>query len=174
MATDPQQQPIQGGIDPVTGQSVASSDGQPPTQPQGQQPPEQPPPPQPQQQVTVSASPEGAPVPVNVEASPASNPEYGGEAIRRIEQQPQVETGAERKEAKPQPQQQPVQPQQKAKTPPKPPGAKTPKLFGYKVPQQIAMNLRKVSDLKGKGDPGDARTWMYVFLDRLIRKQSRS
>jgi len=128
---------------------------------------------QPSQQVQgqpISVGTPEAPVPVQSEAAPQA-PEYGGEAIKRIEQQAQPETGAEQKEFRPQS----PQPQQPAKSQPAPalptqPDA--PSFFGYKVPPQLLANPQAIMEQSGKGSTKEARTWLIVFLERMLRKQS--
>lgn len=144
--------PVQ--YDPVTGTPLA----QPAQQTQIQQPP----------QYASTGVPE-APAQSQAETAPQA-PEYGNEAIRRIEQQAQPEQRAERQET-PRP---PVaQPQKRSQ--PKPQKAETapaPKFYGYSIPPQLASNITMIKQNQGKGDPGNARTWLYVFLDRLLKKQS--
>lgn len=122
-----------------------------------------------QQYSAYQGSPESAPVPLNVE-SPVAQPEYGNEALKRIEQQPESIEAAERKDVR-QPSQQPQQ-NKPVVQPAKLPAITPPKFFGYNVPPKIASNYALIRSQKGKGDPEQARTWLYVFLDRLLKKQT--
>lgn len=126
----------------------------------------------PQQQGYVSTGNPEAPASAPAETAPAA-PEYGNEAIRRIEQQMPNEGGAERKEVRnPVPQQPvPVQKPRPAASPP-PPAGIMPKFYGYKVPPQLATNINAIEAEAGKGDPDQAHTWLIIFLERLLRKQS--
>jgi hypothetical protein len=112
-----------------------------------------------------------APVRAPAEAVPAA-PEYGNEAIRRIEQQMPNEGGAEHKEIRQPVPQQPVPVQQPKPAAPPPPAGITPKFYGYKVPPQLATNIQAIEAQAGKGDPDQAHTWLIIFLERLLRKQS--
>lgn len=186
MATQPPINPQTGQpmqFDPATGQPIQPQQmynpqtGQPIAQQQVQYDPQtgQPiAPQQPQPQTTTVGSPETGPI--QIESSPNSAPErsteYGHEAIRRIEQQPQPEKAAEQMEQRAQPRpQQPQAPAQKPK--PKKTGPEPPSFYGYKVPLNISTNSKLIAEKKGTGDTSDARTWVYMFLDRLLKKQTQ-
>jgi hypothetical protein len=47
-----------------------------------------------------------------------------------------------------------------------------PKIFGYNISTFILNNIAQVSKHKGKGNPKEAKTWVYVLLDRLLKKQT--
>ncbi|KXK26764.1 MAG: hypothetical protein TR69_WS6001000785 [candidate division WS6 bacterium OLB20] len=153
--------------DPQTGQYFDPVSGQPLPNQLAQQPV--------QQGGFAGGSPETGPV--RIESSPNAAPErsieYGNEAIRRIEQQPQPERAAEQQEQRPQPPQQPQAPKPQPK-PAQPKGPEPPSFYGYKIPLQIATNPKLIAEQKEKGgDTGEARTWVYMFLDRLLKKQSQ-
>lgn len=122
-----------------------------------------------------TGTPESAPVPVAPEASSEDNVEYGYEKLRQIENAGIELEKIENKESlnqKPQDelQSEPQQPDPVALVPQvKPEG---PKIFGYYIPPNITSNLSNIRAKKGTGDPQDARTWIYVLLDRLLKKQT--
>jgi len=47
-----------------------------------------------------------------------------------------------------------------------------PRFFGYTVSPQIANNFPLISAQKGRGDSGKSRTWIYVLLDRILKRQT--
>jgi len=112
----------------------------------------------------------------NQEVSKPESVEYGYESIKNLENAPQPIESAERKEkpiAPKQKKQQSIQTKQ-----PKPIKTvpvnrpKQPSFFGYKIPPQIANNTANIIAQKGKGDTAEARTWIYMLLDRLMKKQA--
>jgi len=150
---DPQTgQPVQPQYDPNTGQPI-----------------------QPQRQTATVGSPETGPI--QIETSPDSgteqSTEYGHEAIRKIEQQPNPEQSAEQMEQRAAPRPQQPQQQKPQPKPKKPSGPEPPSFYGYKVPLNISTNPKLIAEKKGTGDPSDSRTWVYMFLDRLLKKQSQ-
>ncbi len=52
-----------------------------------------------------------------------------------------------------------------------PTGVKT-KYFGYNPPPSIANNTDYIQKNAGKGNKAEAKTWLLVFLDRLLKKES--
>jgi len=119
-------------------------------------------------------APESAPTPVVTE-TPSENIEYGYERLRQIENTEAELEKVENKESLNQ------NPQDKLKTETKPqdtpapaPVAKPqgPKVFGYYIPPAITSNLASIRNKKGTGDPQEARTWIFVLLDKLLKKQT--
>jgi len=128
----------------------------------------------PQQQSISVGSPEAGPM---VAASPettSGNVEFGYEKIKQIEQGTESHQGSEKKEVlRPvQPQAPRSKPQPKPKSKPMAQKPQSPKFFGYKVNPQIANNLQLIKKKKGKGKTDDAKTWIYVLLDRILKKQT--
>lgn len=101
-----------------------------------------------------------------VESQPQE--ESGYEQIRRIEKQAEDESGAEQ-----QPVVKPTQPKQinevkqAAKEAPQ---KEQPKYFGYTAPKRITSDKDYIESNVGKGDKKDSKTWLLVFLDRLLKK----
>lgn len=156
----PQDPKVQSQVDPVVG------DGQDPSQANQNQ--VQP------QQVSYD-SPESGPASVAAAESAPASVEYGYESIKKIEQSQEPEQGsAEKKEFSPPIKPSPPQTQQKKQqqAPPPQPAPAGPKFFGYKVPPQFANNFQMIRKKKGKGNPNDARTWVYVLLDRILKKKT--
>lgn len=129
---------------------------------------------QPYSPAAAPVSPEAGPVTEGAAENQPQQTEYGYDVIKKIESQAEQ---IERKEPKPQPQ--PQQPQQQGNKPaagqqaPSAPVQPSPiKLFGYKISPLITNNFKLISNQKGRGDPASARTWIYVLLDRLLRKQT--
>lgn len=120
-------------------------------------------------------SPESAPIPMPKE-KPSESVEYGYEKLKQVETTNENLSQIERKEAKPpQPQDDTqVQPQVQVAAPPTLPTVKSqgPKIFGYYIPPSITSNIQAIRQKKGTGDPQDATTWIYVLLDRLLKKQT--
>ena len=117
-------------------------------------------------------SPEVGPASAQSREGQTLTPEYGYDIIKKIETQAEQ---IERKEAKPQPQ--PPQAPKPLARPQQLPAAAQPqpsplKLFGYKISPLITNNYQLISSQKGKGDPNAARTWIYVLLDRLLKKST--
>ncbi len=46
------------------------------------------------------------------------------------------------------------------------------KYFGYRPAREYLHNVDRIKKQVGKGDPGDTKTWLLVFLDRILRKES--
>jgi hypothetical protein len=116
---------------------------------------------------------ESGPVrPAEKPAESPTPPEYGYDVIRRIENVPGSEQ-MEKKEGKPLVQQPrtPVYQPPAAQQPATPP-VKMPKFFGYTVSPQIANNFGLIKTQKGRGDPKEARTWLYILLDKLLKRQT--
>jgi hypothetical protein len=126
-----------------------------------------------------SGSPESGPARSIPAESNTPAPEYGYEVIKQIEKAAEVER-PEVKEPRPvvpQPAPQPVTElpgadAPKSALPPEKPTLALPKYLGHKIPEELTQNLDAVSSEKGKGDPNLARTAIYFFLDRLLRKQA--
>lgn len=126
-----------------------------------------------QQPVSVSTgSPESAPIPVAPEQSNQSV-EYGYEKLKQLERASENLQQIENKETR-NPQNDDQQ-AEKAKMPvAQIPSAKPqgPKIFGYHIPQAITTNITAIRERKGTGNPDDARTWIYVLLDKLLKRQT--
>jgi len=121
-----------------------------------------------------SGSPESAPIPIPKE-QPAESIEYGYEKLKQVETTNENLSQIERKEAKPPQPQDDTQVQQQVQIPaPALPTVKSqgPKIFGYYIPPSITSNIQAIRQKKGTGDPQDATTWIYVLLDRLLKKQT--
>lgn len=122
-----------------------------------------------------TGTPESAPIPVAPEAPVQGNVEYGYEKLRQIENAGLELEKIENKESLNQKPQDEIQSEPRQQDPPpvvpqvKPPG---PKIFGYYIPANITSNLSNIRAKKGTGDPQDARTWIYVLLDKLLKKQT--
>ena len=120
---------------------------------------------------TTSGTPESAPIPISSE-NQTDNVEYGYEKLKQIENAGLELEKIEQKEtlsrnvndvtARAKQVDQEV-------IPVKPPG---PKIFGYFIPPAITSNIPNIRVRKGSGDPSDAKTWIYVLLDRLLKKQT--
>ena len=127
-----------------------------------------------QQQGPISVgSPESAPMSPTVPESNNTSPEFGYEALKRIEQTPESISDAERKETAPQQRQQPKQqtkPVQKPQPIPQP-KQQGPKVFGYNIPPALLNNFQAISRSRSKGSPKDSSTWVVMLLDRILRKQ---
>ena len=125
------------------------------------------------QPISVSTgSPESAPVPVAPEQSNQSV-EYGYEKLQQIERASENLQQIENKETR-NPQNDDQQSEKAnvpvAQLPPvKPQG---PKIFGYHIPQSITTNISAIRQRKGTGNPQDATTWIYVLLDKLLKRQT--
>jgi hypothetical protein len=120
-------------------------------------------------------NPEGQPIKVEKQADVIKAPEGSQEIQKFQENKPEKIHPAEVKEIKP------VYPQNKQNLPVAPvagpaqpikPVQAAPKFFGYMVSPQIANNYDVISSLKGKGDPKKSRTWIYMLLDRILKKQT--
>ena len=46
------------------------------------------------------------------------------------------------------------------------------KFYGYSVSADIINNFQNILLQKGKGKTNSAKTWLYIFLDRLLKKQA--
>lgn len=120
-------------------------------------------------------TPESAPMPIAPEASTEDSVEYGYEKLKQIENGGMELEKIENKESLSQQPQDEIQTQPKQEVvvpepaPSPPPG---PKIFGYQIPQSISSNLSSLRAKKGTGDPQEGRTWIYVLLDKLLKKQT--
>lgn len=126
-----------------------------------------------QQPISVSSgSPESSPAPMATEQL-NQNVEYGYEKLQQIEKASENLQQVENKEVRnPQNDDQQAEKTQvpvSSLPPTKPQG---PKIFGYHIPQSITTNIAAIRQNKGTGDPNDAKTWIYVLLDRLLKKQT--
>jgi len=128
-------------------------------------------------QISVSGSPESAPAqPAQQESVKA--PEYGFEEAKRIEQAVENANRPEIKEPKPPvAQQQQVVTDNKITEPqkdvtPSKPVLSLPKYLGHKVPEELTNDLESVGSKKGTGDPNLARTAIYFFLDRMLKRRA--
>lgn len=122
--------------------------------------------------VVYSTGPESAPIKISPETPQA--PEQTTEKI--AENKPELNTNSiekrEQKAVYPQNQQTnnshpPVLPVQPIK-----PVQQGPRFYGYKVAPQIANNFALIVQQKGKGKPDESRTWIYMLLDRILKKQA--
>jgi len=129
-----------------------------------------------QAQVSVGGSPEAASVEIkssnsmsNAESQP--NLESGYEQIKAIEKA--VEKQAEKAE-KPQhvETQQKQQKNEDKREKKEVPVTVKPKFFGYKPSKKIANDPNYIKSHAGRGDKQDSKTWLLVFLDRLLKKES--
>lgn len=118
-------------------------------------------------------SPEAAPTPVQTETQP-QQAESGYEKIKQIEKA--AEAGEKKEQAptpkqspKPTPKPQPVTPEKKET-----PQAAKPKYFGYQPPPSFANNTSYIKRKAGTGNPKDSETWLLLFLDRLLKKESEA
>jgi hypothetical protein len=140
------------------------------------------------QPASVSISPETGPVAVDAkpEATTEKPVEYGSEALETLEKEHKVES-AERKEntapegvtGQTQPVGKKITTDDKEKEK-KPDGTvKTEKEVpvlkydGFRIDPEI-VDPEKIKKEKGKGDSGSALTAIYLFLDKLLRKQSEA
>ncbi|MBN1332106.1 hypothetical protein JW978_04525 [Candidatus Dojkabacteria bacterium] len=120
---------------------------------------------------TGGGSPEAAPVQQQTEMQPQQT-ESGYEKIKQIEKAAEQDTN---REQTPKPQQTPAPAKQE---PPQKKPAKTgdqaakPKYFGYQPPPSISNNAGYVKKNAGKGNVKDSKTWLLLFLDRLLKKES--
>jgi hypothetical protein len=133
---------------------------------------------------TVAGSPESGPIKINATETNSGTPEYGYDAIKLIEQKAEQEAlaneTAEKKESKspipskiPQDDQQKKLAEEKKELPaPEVVKAEFPKFQGHKVPEEIIADPEKIKAEVGKGDANKSQTAVYIFLDRLLKKQS--
>ena len=120
-----------------------------------------------------AGSPEAAPAPVAETVQESI--EYGYEAIKNIEQNAEKSSEQEVSEPKPD---LPDESMQAPEPPPIPsvpvaPKPQGPKFFGYPIPPSMTSDLSALKKKKGKGETQEAKTWMMILLDRLLRKQSK-
>ena len=132
--------------------------------------------------VTLSA--ESGPVNVKINESKGGSQEFGYDAIQRIEQKAEQEVlareTAEMKEGRsPTNRQQPQDDQKQKEEEQKRLAAATaqakpefPKFIGNKIADTILENPNEIRHQAGKGDPNKAQTVIYMFLDRLLKKQA--
>lgn len=121
------------------------------------------------------SNPEGQPIKVENPAEAAKLQENTGEIQKLQENKPEKIHEAELKEFKPvypQNQQQTQTAFQPIPVNPVKPAQPAPKFFGYMVSPQISNNYKTISALKGQGDPQKSRTWIYMLLDRILKKQT--
>lgn len=119
-------------------------------------------------------TPESAPIPVVTE-TPGENIEYGYERLRQIENTEAELEKVENKESLNQNSQDELKTETKPQDTPVPPPIvkpQGPKVFGYYIPPAITSNLASIRNKKGTGDPQEARTWIFVLLDKLLKKQT--
>ncbi|MEI7578988.1 MAG: hypothetical protein WCJ58_02985 [bacterium] len=124
-------------------------------------------------------NPEGSVNVVRVETAAGSEPqqkEFGYDQIKRIEKQPDSNQSGEKKEfSRPALQQNPQVPPIQAPKPVIPEiKPKMPSFFGYRIPPHISKSYTVISKQKTQGDTREARTWIYMLLDRLLKKQTYS
>jgi len=123
------------------------------------------------QVVTGGASPESGVFVKHEQARPAEN---APEVKRAPENKPEKQSDIERKDLRsyyPNNGQQGQSQGQPAQVNPiKPPVG--PKFFGYMVSPQISGNFKQIASMKGKGDVNKSRTWLYMLLDRILKKQT--
>ncbi len=131
-----------------------------------------------QQQSPISVhtgSPESAPTTLSPEATSEDKVEFGYEKLRQIEQGTMELEKIENKESMSQNPTDELQDQSiQSEVLPDPGVVKSagPKIFGYQIPKSITSNLTNIKARKGTGDPQDATTWIYVLLDKLLKKQT--
>lgn len=126
-----------------------------------------------QQPTSVSTgSPESSPMPVVPEQSKQSV-EYGDEKLKQIERASENLQQIENKEIRnPQNDDQQSEKRQIPVTQLPPAQPQGPKIFGYHIPQSITTNISAIRERKGTGNPQDATTWIYVLLDKLLKRQT--
>lgn len=118
-----------------------------------------------------SGSPE---VPASFESAPAAaegSPEYGDELLNQIEAATE-RTGEQKEVQQPPVVQSPQQPA-KVEAKPKPQQPSGPRIFGYTIPRHLS-SPEKIMQMKGKGNPAEASTWIAVLLDRLLKQRTHS
>lgn len=128
------------------------------------------------QVVSAPGSPEAGPAVVEQSEGAPQDVEYGYEKIKEIEKGGEQLSSGEKKESESGPQQ-PAQKQPRKKPEPQTEPSqqaqlKPPKIFGYHLSKRFTSNLHNIKNLKGKGDPAQAQTWIYMLLDRLLKKQT--
>ena len=116
---------------------------------------------------------------VRVEQTDVAKPVEAAPEAVKIPEIHEKYTDIERKDQKqyyPQnQQQQQVQPQQQVQqqvASSLKPQQPAPKFYGYMVSPQIANNHALISSLKGRGETNKSRTWIYMLLDRILKKQT--
>lgn len=121
-----------------------------------------------------TGTPESAPMPVAPEVSNEDSVEYGYEKLKQIENGGMELEKIENKESLSQQPQDEIQsqPKQEEVVEPTLSGPTGPKIFGYQIPQSITSNLSDLRARKGTGDPAEAKTWIYILLDKLLKKQT--
>jgi hypothetical protein len=130
-----------------------------------------------QSQITISASPESGPIQIKTNEAQRA-PDKAPESQKNTEFKPESLQAIERKEQKsiyPQNQQQQVNPAQQRPqnvVPVQQATLMAPKFYGYAVSPQLANNHPLISSQKGKGDTAKTRTWIYILLDRILKKQT--
>lgn len=116
-------------------------------------------------------SPETGPVaPTQGEAQPKA--ESGYEQIKKIEQEAERADQMEKKPRRMKPSKQKPESQSQTGEKKETPQAIQPKYFGYKPPKDLISNPQKVKRQAGTGNKQDAKTWLLVFLDRVLKKES--
>jgi hypothetical protein len=121
-----------------------------------------------------SGTPESAPIPISSEGQP-ENVEFGYEKLKQIENAGLEIEKIEQKETLSRNVNDESETVARAKQdipeviPPIPAG---PKIFGYFIPPTITSNIQSIRAKKGTGDPSEAKTWIYVLLDKLLKKQT--
>lgn len=131
---------------------------------------------QPPQVGRMGASPESTPIPVQVSET-APKQETGYEEIKRIEKEAESDQAIEaankrvkQKQNVDSPENSQVQPDQTREKKEVPQGFK-PKVFGYKTTPQVS-DPDYIKKNAGKGNQKDAKTWLLIFLDRLLKKET--
>lgn len=123
-----------------------------------------------QQQISTGGfSPEIISTPAPQESQ--GSPETGYEQIKQIEQQ--AENGAESAPEMPLPQEK-TKPETTSETREKkevPSGVKS-KYFGYHPPKNIAQDANYIKSNSGRGAKNESKTWLLMFLDRILKKES--
>ncbi len=134
--------------------------------------------------ISVSASPESGPIKINTSESKSGSQEYGYDAIQLIEQKAEQEAlakeTAEKKESKsPLPGKNPQDDNKKDDDKKQLPAQSVnqpvndfPRFQGHKVSESITKDVETIKSEVGKGNPNKAQTAVYIFLDRLLKKQS--
>ncbi len=118
-----------------------------------------------------ASSPEMGPASLNVETTPSA--ESGYEQIRRIERAAETREKKEvvHKLKKPKDKKQEKKKKKKSQKQIQTPLSDI-KYFGYKPPKKYLTNIKRLKSRVGKGDIKDSTTWLLVFLDRILRKES--
>lgn len=106
-------------------------------------------------------------------AESSSEGESGYEQIKKIEQQAELQEQKEKFQRQAEQQKQKSAQQSKQKREKKEvPDSVKPKYFGYNPPPQLMNDPEMIKKQAGKGDKKESKTWLLMFLDRVLKKES--